>query len=196
MRSRSNANRTELPDIGKTKSESGCLFFDNVVRVSVARRDNGTFSVFRQRNVHDALSEMDLLPAKSEQFTAAHRGLYSEDDKLPQQWRSSPITRGEQALFFFIFETALAALWDARASNHLYRIAWQPEAPLPECYLDGVADRIEFAHDCRRSYVFETLIAVGRHICACEPGKRPVRNGPTYHRVDTCFLGVRAALDR
>ena len=69
------------------------------MRVSVARRDNGTsrlLPVFRQGNVHDALSEMDLLPAKSEQFTAAHRGLYSEDDKLPQQWRSSPITRGEQ----------------------------------------------------------------------------------------------------
>jgi hypothetical protein len=73
---------------------------------------------------------MDVRPTKPEQFTTAHSCLDSENDKLLQQWRSSPVTCGEQALFFPFFKTAFAPLWNARASNHLHRVAWQPQAPL------------------------------------------------------------------
>ena len=53
------------------------------------------FPVFRQGNVYDPLSEMNMVPAKPEQLTTTHPGLDSQNDK----WRPSPIARGEQALF-------------------------------------------------------------------------------------------------
>jgi hypothetical protein len=80
-----------------------------------------------------------MLPAKPEQFTPAHPSLDRENDKLLQQWRPSPVTGREQALFFTIFKTAFAPLWNARASNHLHRIAGEPQAPLPKRSLDRMA---------------------------------------------------------
>src|SRR5664280_777858 len=109
---------------------------------------------------------MNMLPAKPEKLTTAHPCLDSQNDKLLQQRRSSPITCREQALFFPIFKTALAPLRDSRASNHLHRVAWQPESPLPKRSLDGVAQRVEFAYHRRGSDIFEPLVAIGCDICA------------------------------
>src|ERR1035437_6994560 len=111
---------------------------------------------------------MNMLPAESEQFATAHSCLNCQNDKLLQQRRSSPLTCGEQALFFPIFEAAFAPLWDARASNHFHGIAREPITPLPKRGLDGVAQRVEFAHDCRRGSILKSLITIGRDICACE----------------------------
>src|SRR5664279_5212695 len=104
---------------------------------------------------------MNMRPAESEQLTTAHSCLDCQNNKLLQQRRPSPITCREQVFFFAIFEAALAPLWDARASNHLHRITWQPEPPFPKRSLDGMAQRIKLAHDCRRGDVFETFIAIG-----------------------------------
>jgi hypothetical protein len=81
-------------------------------------------------------------------------------------------------------QAALAPLWDARASNHFHWIARKPEAPFPKRSLDGVTQRVEFAHHRGRGDVFETFITISRDICTGELGERAMHNGPAQHRVD------------
>ena len=80
-----------------------------------------------------------ILPPKPKKLATTHSCFDCKNDKLLQQRRSSPIAGGQQALFLSVFETALASLWDARASNQFDRISREPEAPLPERGLNGVA---------------------------------------------------------
>ena len=137
-----------------------------------------------------------MLPPKPKQFTAAHPCLDSENEKLFSTMASFPDRTRREALFFAIFESALAPLWNARASNHLHRIARQPEAPLSKRCLNRMAQGVKLAHDRRWGDVLETFIAISCDICAGELGKRAVRNRSAHHRVDTSYLGVCAALGR
>src|ERR1017187_4462562 len=146
--------------------------------------------------MHNALGEVKMLPPKAEKLTPTHSWFDSQNHKLLYKRRSSPVTCREQALFFPVFKAPLAPLWHARTPNHFPWIAWQPETPFAQRYLDGVAHRVEFTHDCRRGDVLEPFVAICRDICACELGKRPMRNRPAHHRIDARSLGVCAALGK
>jgi hypothetical protein len=66
---------------------------------------------------------MNMLPPEPKKLATTHSCFDGENDKLLQQWRSFPVARCEEALFFPIFKPPLAPLWHARASNHLHGIA-------------------------------------------------------------------------
>jgi hypothetical protein len=63
--------------------------------------------------VHNALGEVNMLPSKPKKLTTTHSCFDCKNYKLLQQWRSSPVTRSKEALFFAIFETAFTSLRDA-----------------------------------------------------------------------------------
>jgi hypothetical protein len=137
-----------------------------------------------------------MLPSKPKKLTTTHSCFDCKNYKLLQQWRSSPVTRSKEALFFAIFETAFTSLRDARAPDHFHGIAGESEAPFSKRCLKGMADRIEFPHDCCRGSIFKTLVTIGRDICAGELGKRAVHNRSAQHRVNARCLSVCATLGR
>src|SRR6266446_9724841 len=55
---------------------------------------------------------------------------------------------------------------------------------------------VELADHCRRGNALETFIPIGRYVCACQFGERPVAYGAAQYRVDSRRLGHGTTLAR
>jgi hypothetical protein len=60
-----------------------------------------------------------MLPPKPKKLATAHPCFNSENDKLLQQWCSSPVASREQAFFFAVFETPFSTLGDSRTASQV-----------------------------------------------------------------------------
>ena len=99
--------------------------------------------------MHRAAIEVDVFPAKPEELTAPHSRFERENDEWLQQGGAPPIAGFEQAPLFTPFEATLSALWDARSSHELHRVAWQVESPLARRNVDRVRERVQLPNDRR-----------------------------------------------